>query len=86
MRLHGDAAQLAPGVTLTWKRVGDLVVVGNDPTAGTGTGGSLADSEKYTSFLKTAGAPSGANVSFYVDVPSILGLVPMRHAWTGISS
>ncbi len=96
VRLHGDAAQLAPGVTLTWKRVGDLVVVGNDPTAGTGTGGSLADSEKYTSFLKTAGAPSGANVSFYVDVPSILGLVPMtlppdlKHlggiaAWTATS-
>ena len=74
------AAQLAPGVTLTWKRVGDLVVVGNDPTAGTGTGGSLADSERYTSFLKTAGAPSGANVSFYVDVPSILGLVPVSTA------
>ena len=46
VRLHGDSAQLAPGITLTWKRVGDLVVVGNDPTAGTGAGGSLADSPR----------------------------------------
>jgi hypothetical protein len=94
--LHANWVELAPGVAISWKRVGDLIVVGNDPTAGTGAGGSIADSEKYTSFLKTAGAPSGANVSLYVDVPSILNLVPvstdpnLKHlggiaAWTATS-
>jgi hypothetical protein len=74
--VKGNTLRVAPGIDVGWKRVGDVIVVGNDPAAGTTPDQTLADSQQYQDFLQSAGAPSDAAVVLYVDVPSILGMAP----------
>ena len=75
-KVHGNSLEIAPGMDVTWKKVGDVIAVGNDPQAGTAPGQTLADSQSYQDFLSAAGAPSGASVSLYVDTPGIIGMFP----------
>ncbi len=75
-KVHGNSLEIGPGMDVTWKKVGDVIAVGNDPQAGTPPGQTLADSQSYQDFLSDAGAPSGAGVSLYVDTPGIIGMFP----------
>jgi hypothetical protein len=76
-QLGAGGVTFPPGIHITWKRVGsDLVAVGNDPEAGNPAGGSLATSSRYRSFLQAAGAPAGANIVLYLDMPSVLRVDP----------
>jgi hypothetical protein len=95
VRVHGNTLEVAPGIEVSWKRVGDVIAVSNDPAAGTPPEQTLADSGSYQDFLHAAGAPSDASVVLYVDVPAILGLAPasvdanLKHlggiaAWTSV--
>ena len=56
-KVHGNSLEVAPGIDVTWKQVGDVIAVGNDPQAGTTPGQTLADSQSYQDFLHAAGAP-----------------------------
>ena len=75
-KVHGNSLEIGPGMDVTWKKVGDVIAVGNDPQAGTTPSQTLADNQSYQDFLSAAGAPSGANVSLYVDTPGIIGMFP----------
>jgi hypothetical protein len=76
LHAQGNRIPVAPGINVSWKRVGDVIVVSNDPAAGTVPDQTLADTQSYQDFLKAAGAPSDASVVLYVDVPAILGMAP----------
>src|SRR4029079_15538750 len=66
VRVHGNTLEVAPGIEVSWKRVGDVIAVSNDPAAGTPPEQTLADSGSYQDFLHAAGAPSDASVVLYV--------------------
>lgn len=74
-----DGALVIPeaNIKITSQRKGDMLVVGNDPTAGTTPDQPLSQSDRYTSLLAAAGAPSDATVPFYLDLHGLLGLVPV---------
>ncbi len=76
LHARGNRIPVAPGINVSWKRVGDVIAVSNDPTAGTVPDQTLADTQSYQDFLRAAGAPSDASVVLYVDVPAILGMAP----------
>jgi hypothetical protein len=75
-KVHGNSLRLAPGMDVTWKKVGDVIAVSNDPQAGSAPDQTLADSQSYQDFLQAAGAPSDAAVVLYVDTPGILSMAP----------
>jgi hypothetical protein len=64
-------------IKVTTERKGDMLVIGNDPTAGTTPDQPLSQSDRYASLLSAAGAPSDATVPFYLDLHGLLGLVPV---------
>ena len=76
LHAQGNRIPVAPGINVSWRRVGDVIAVSNDPAAGTVPDQTLADTQSYQDFLKAAGAPSDASVVLYVDVPAILGMAP----------
>ena len=47
LHAQGNRIPVAPGINVSWKRVGDVIVVSNDPAAGTVPDQTLADTQSY---------------------------------------
>ena len=67
------------GLAVVWHRSDDgLIAIGNDPAAGSLPQTSLVGSDAFAQVLAKAGAPSDANVPFYLNVADLLKLFPVQ--------
>jgi hypothetical protein len=71
----GEGEQLTQGdQTFLWRRVDDVLAIGNDPKGAEDQGGGLAGTDRYKALLEKAGAPDEVNGVLYVDVPGLVTL------------
>ncbi|CAA9531432.1 MAG: hypothetical protein AVDCRST_MAG79-959 [uncultured Thermoleophilia bacterium] len=72
---NGEGEQITQGgQTFGWRKVDDVLAIGNDPKGGEDQGGGLAGSDKYTALAEKAGTPDELNGLLYLDVPGLVTL------------
>jgi hypothetical protein len=71
---NGGQTTQVQGLSVGWRRAGDLLAVSNDPKAGDKPTSPLGDDSGFKSFEKAVGVPDKVNGLFYLDVGRLLGL------------
>lgn len=75
----GETLSMPNGLAVVWHRSDDgLIAIGNDQAAGSLPQTSLVGSDAFAQVLAKAGAPSDANVPFYLNVTDLLKLFPVQ--------
>jgi hypothetical protein len=70
---EGAKATLS-GQTIIWRRDGDVIGIGNDPSVGKEQSPSIQDSDTYKRVSSEAGVPGKVSFLAFADVPSLVGL------------
>ncbi len=65
------------GVQVGWHRIGDVIAVSNDPTAGAAQSPGLGSSSGYASVASQAGVPPTVSFLAYVGLPQLLNALPV---------
>lgn len=63
------------GQTLSWRRTGDALAIGNDPGVGEDQGGGLAATDRFGQAAKDAGLPDEVTGVLFADVQGLVSLV-----------
>jgi uncharacterized protein DUF3352 len=74
---RGQVANVGPGMTVGWRRVGDVIAISNDPRAGTPRTPTLASSPAFQAAAEQAGMPHEVNGLVYLNVPGLMHSLPM---------
>lgn len=69
---RGQVLPIGPGVNITWRRVGGLIAVSNDPAAGRTPAAGLEASSAWHAFSAQAGIPANVGFLGYVNVHQLL--------------
>jgi hypothetical protein len=73
---RGQVTQVGPGITVGWRRVGDTIVISNDPSAGAVQSAGLGTSDAFTAFAHQAGIPAQVSSLVYLNVHGLMGAIP----------